>query len=1046
MHTVNPSNQATAATYAASAIHGDGEATQSRRKKKKKGTNQTRSPSAHQQPSSPNGCYHRTADYEDEGDDYVYEDSMDIRGRVEDRGSIIGSDHHASLSPDSMRGAIAMPFSTAQGESKSRKKKKKKRASEVHHSHKDIWYKSDAEEKQRIREFWLQLREDERRALVKLERDAVLKKMKEQQKQTCSCSACGRKRVVIEEELEALYDAYYVELENFANDRQPLKRRSGHASPSATSSDGPSLVAPGVTQALATSQDFSDHAEDDDDDLGFDDDDDDDDEEDEDEDDEDEDEDDEDDEDDDHGHDPSESMFEFGSSLTVKGREHLFGNFLLQERFLIDNLQIGGILTVADDFLKNDGQKFLDLMEQLADRRIRQLDDEIDRNGDATPQDFDDNYDDDEFEDDDEEDAMTEEQRMEEGRRMFQIFAAKMFEQRVLQAYREKVAQERQMHLLAELEREKELQAQRELNKQKQKEKKRQAKKLQKQQKEEERLAQERKRLEEEERLRLQKEAKAEADRKKRESERAKREEERAKREEEERRKREAERARKEEEKRRQREAEERKRKEREERERQERERKENEKRERELRERRELEERQKREKEEQRRRELEERERREREALERREREEAQLRLQQQRSLKASPTRPNAIAAPQPPAIVSSSPASRFPLVNGQRSVPSRDLPLPGVTHGLTSQLSIAQPSPTAQPPLLLPSSLAVGPRTSIPVSTFIHHQQHTFNGSTPLAEPGLLPQTTYGVSGPGLHLFANIAGSPLQHGPLLPAQLQPNPASSGHLGSIPAIGIVGAKSASLPDAPGPIPNSSFFNAAGYSALHWPTQEHPRPVPSTMAESIILNRTSRTDASPIGAIGSHKAVSRPTPIQRPNVATAASSEPPSLHAMRDSDDDGIVAGSASLGGESLNDDERISGGSAWRKASLPGMGAIPHGPRHGVEGAFVPSSAPSGLLGSTVGAIPGASILDGFGPFSTGWDAPPTLGGSIGEPPRTGPGPLGRAVSPLSSPSDALNMPYFAGNPIKMHGAGILGRATQGGHESAESWTSGHR
>ena len=28
---------------------------------------------------------------------------------------------------------------------------------------------------------------------------------------------------------------------------------------------------------------------------------------------------------------------------------------------------------------------------------------------------------------------------MEEGRRMFQIFAARMFEQRVLQAYREKV-------------------------------------------------------------------------------------------------------------------------------------------------------------------------------------------------------------------------------------------------------------------------------------------------------------------------------------------------------------------------------------------------------------------------------------------------------------------------------------------------------------------------------------------------------------------------------------------------------------------------------
>ena len=35
--------------------------------------------------------------------------------------------------------------------------------------------------------------------------------------------------------------------------------------------------------------------------------------------------------------------------------------------------------------------------------------------------------------------GMTEEQRLEEGKRMFQMFAAKMFEQRVLTAYREKV-------------------------------------------------------------------------------------------------------------------------------------------------------------------------------------------------------------------------------------------------------------------------------------------------------------------------------------------------------------------------------------------------------------------------------------------------------------------------------------------------------------------------------------------------------------------------------------------------------------------------------
>lgn len=51
-------------------------------------------------------------------------------------------------------------------------------------------------------------------------------------------------------------------------------------------------------------------------------------------------------------------------------------------------------------------------------------------------------------------DTMTEEQRMEEGRRMFQIFAARMFEQRVLTAYKDKVAKERQQKLLEELEEE----------------------------------------------------------------------------------------------------------------------------------------------------------------------------------------------------------------------------------------------------------------------------------------------------------------------------------------------------------------------------------------------------------------------------------------------------------------------------------------------------------------------------------------------------------------------------------------------------------------
>jgi hypothetical protein len=71
---------------------------------------------------------------------------------------------------------------------------------------------------------------------------------------------------------------------------------------------------------------------------------------------------------------------------------------------------------------------------------------------------------------------MSQEQRIDEGKKMFSIFAARMFEQRVLTAYREKVAQERQLQLLRELEdedaREKEREAKRLESQKKKKDKK----------------------------------------------------------------------------------------------------------------------------------------------------------------------------------------------------------------------------------------------------------------------------------------------------------------------------------------------------------------------------------------------------------------------------------------------------------------------------------------------------------------------------------------------------------------------------------------------
>ena len=215
---------------------------------------------------------------------------------------------------------------------------------------------------------------------------------------------------------------------------------------------------------------------------------------------------------------------------------------------------------MADDLLKNDGKKFIEMMEQLAERRMQR---EVDaqyathgrhqatQNHDANPptdeedyeEDEEDEYDsqDDEDYDEDEmvrdrycsrfeevsdcdQEAMTEEQRMEEGRRMFQIFAARMFEQRVLTAYREKVARERQEKLLEELADESRLDAQREAKKAKEAQKKKEKKRQQKQVKDEEKARREAEKAQEEAAAKAVEEQKLEEQRQKKEEQRKKRE------------------------------------------------------------------------------------------------------------------------------------------------------------------------------------------------------------------------------------------------------------------------------------------------------------------------------------------------------------------------------------------------------------------------------------------------------------------------------------------------------------------------------------------
>ncbi|KAL8838864.1 MAG: hypothetical protein Q9205_000292 [Flavoplaca limonia] len=381
-----------------------------------------------------------------------------------------------------------------------------------------IWNTSTAEERERIKEFWLSLGEEDRRSLVKVEKEAVLKKMKEQQKHSCSCTVCGRKRTAIEEELEVLYDAYYEELEQYANHQQislvdgtPIMATAGMHHPMSRFPPNRNMPPTGyqkasrgriqeVSQDEEEMEDEEYSEEDEDEEFS----------------------------DDEPEDDPVEprttDFFNFGNSLTVQG----------------------GILTVADDLLKNDGKKFIEMMEQLAERRMQREEDAqyaaaaglshpaIQPHNHVPPAEddaYDEEDDEDSYESGDEEDyedddmeTMTEEQRMEEGRRMFQIFAARMFEQRVLTAYREKVAAERQQKLIEELEEESRQDTQREAKKAKEAQKKKDKKRQMKIKQDEEKAQREAKKAAEEAAARAIEEKKLEEQRQKKEEQRKKKE------------------------------------------------------------------------------------------------------------------------------------------------------------------------------------------------------------------------------------------------------------------------------------------------------------------------------------------------------------------------------------------------------------------------------------------------------------------------------------------------------------------------------------------
>ncbi|CED85607.1 Stress response protein NST1 [Phaffia rhodozyma] len=842
-----------------------------------------------------------------------------------------------------------------------------------------IWNTNTNEERERIKDFWLALGEDERRGLVKVEKEAVLRKMKEQQKHSCGCAVCGRKRTAIEEELEVLYDAYYDELEHYANYQQQYAASGGTLPPPAGPGPFPGSVELDRDGALIRpdhlaptskphhqqqqqqhhlhqqqqhqlqlqqqqqqqlqqhhhqrKQEYEHHHDEDDDE-----------EEDEEEDeysdegvnDDEEDEDDVDEENEDDGR-PHKLNRQASSNQNQQIPLHEqadSGDFF---RFGGPLTTVKGILTVADDLLKNDGQKFLEMMEQLAERRLQREEeaalsveeDDSDLDEDDEDEDEDEEGDDDEDEDEDEEDddePLSDEQKMEEGRRMFQIFAARMFEQRVLQAYREKVAQERQLQLLRELEDEEGAAKAKEEKKAMENQKKKEKRRLQKLAKDEEKARKEAALKAEAEALKAKQAAHEREVAKRREDERARREAERkakaeeAARKEEEKKKRQAEE--------REREFEQqRKKKEKEEKARLEREVREKERKEKEEKERAEAakkaaEERARKAREEEARKEVLRKEKEEREAKEEAERMLALKNQEAQRAANAAKTAQlkaqKASAAPTaaatgiatsttlvPPPSSSSrqtapsprkGPSAKPPPVSttrqGSTPGPSRASPAPQqASQQLPQQVLSPQLQPSAQQQqqqssMALPPSMIPPPVQFSRQMTIHLQQQQTTYGGVPFSLPPQQQQSAqlngrsingsfsgvYGI--PGYPGYPQSTGSPMQHRPsgVTASRPSPPPSSMASGGGAGSGGAGSAGSASL---------TGMFSAQTLlpSSLN--------SDPFAISPDPIGGRRPSVPHTPIGVgLGSHDHVASPGPS--PGLLRGSVSSPmPSLHDFR---------------------------------------------------------------------------------------------------------------------------------------------------------------
>lgn len=84
------------------------------------------------------------------------------------------------------------------------------------------WAAQSQAEREKVRNFWRGLDAAERKDLLMIEKDWVMRRVKDGQRTGCACAICRRKRSLIEHEVDTLYLHYYDKLERALDSSEGL--------------------------------------------------------------------------------------------------------------------------------------------------------------------------------------------------------------------------------------------------------------------------------------------------------------------------------------------------------------------------------------------------------------------------------------------------------------------------------------------------------------------------------------------------------------------------------------------------------------------------------------------------------------------------------------------------------------------------------------------------------------------------------------------------------------------------------------------------------